>query len=282
MEFKSNLVKGLVVILIAIILFVTIDYLKEKNGRGDGSSVDDSRFEKFEKHVSGPKVVTKIIDGDTIIIEGESVRLLGVDADEKGYPCYNVAKKRLEEFLLNKEVYLEYFNEDRDSYGRMLRYIILNGENINLKLVREGDVIARVSDDPYKDLFIEAEREARENRMGCKWNNTFSESLRPANLRNLNDSIYACDAKNYIGEEKIVEGTVVDIGKSKTNTTFLNFEKPYPYQCFTAVILSSSLNNFQDVNIYKNKIVKVKGIIKEYKGKPEIILENQEQIEIIK
>jgi len=38
-------------------------------------------------------VVTKIIDGDTIVIQGgQHLRLLGIDADESGYPCYEPAK----------------------------------------------------------------------------------------------------------------------------------------------------------------------------------------------
>ena len=41
-------------------------------------------------------VITKIIDGNTVVIEsGDHVRLLGIDADESGYPCYYEAKNRL-------------------------------------------------------------------------------------------------------------------------------------------------------------------------------------------
>ncbi|MCX6719953.1 MAG: DUF5667 domain-containing protein [Candidatus Staskawiczbacteria bacterium] len=40
-------------------------------------------------------IVTKVIDGDTIVVEGGfHVRLLGMDADEKGYPCYEPASRR--------------------------------------------------------------------------------------------------------------------------------------------------------------------------------------------
>ena len=54
------------------------------------------------------RVVTKVIDGDTIVINGgKSVRLLDIDTDESGEDCYDQAKTRLEELVLNKEVYLE-------------------------------------------------------------------------------------------------------------------------------------------------------------------------------
>ncbi|MBU4406858.1 MAG: hypothetical protein KKB24_04645, partial [Candidatus Altiarchaeota archaeon] len=43
----------------------------------------------------GYKLVTKVIDGDTVVVEGEHVRLIGIDADERGYPCHDEAKDRL-------------------------------------------------------------------------------------------------------------------------------------------------------------------------------------------
>lgn len=120
---------------------------------------------------TGLKTVTKVIDGDTVIVEGESVRLLGIDADERGYPCYKEAKKRLEELILNKEVYLERNVVNKDQYGRYLRYIFLNGQNINLELVKEGLAIARFSPEnvKYKEEIIAAEKDAREKGIGCKW-----------------------------------------------------------------------------------------------------------------
>ena len=120
---------------------------------------------------AGDKFVSKIIDGDTIIIEGESVRLLGIDTDERGQPCYSAAKNRIEELVLDKEVELVADAEDKDMYKRYLRYIFLDGENINLKLVQEGLAVARFSPEniKYKQEIIDAEKQARENKIGCKW-----------------------------------------------------------------------------------------------------------------
>lgn len=97
------------------------------------------------------------------------------------------------------------------------------------------------------------------------------------------DFIEPCNAGNYIGEEKTIEGEVVDTYRSDTNTIFLNFENPYPNNCFTAVIFSSDILNFPDEpeNYYYKKIVRISGEIKEYEGKPEIILEDVVQIEIV-
>ena len=240
------------------------------------------------KDVEGKKLVTKVLDGDTVIIEGGySVRLLGIDADEKGYPCYKPAKERLEELVLNKEVYLEKDREDQDQYQRYLRYLILDGENINLRLVKEGFAIARFSPEniKYRDEIINAEKQAKENKVGCKWGENQAkiaeETILPSSL--IDDAIGACNAGNYIGKEKTVAGKIADGYKSKTNTVFLNFEKPYPNQCFTAVIFSSDLINFPEnpQNYYEGKIVKIKGTIKKYQGKPEIILKDRSQIEVI-
>ncbi|MAG02771.1 hypothetical protein CMI42_05520 [Candidatus Pacearchaeota archaeon] len=118
--------------------------------------------------------VTRVIDGDTVVIKGESVRLLGIDSDERGYDCYNEAKKRMEELVLNKEIRLEKDKRDKDQYRRYLRYLFVEiGEeeiNVNLQMVKEGMAIARFYEDKkYKNEILKAEIESREDERGCKW-----------------------------------------------------------------------------------------------------------------
>lgn len=234
-------------------------------------------------------IVTKVIDGDTIVIEGGyHLRLLGIDTDENGYPCYTAAKLRLEELVLNKKVELEKDQTDVDQYGRCLRYVFLNDENINLQLVEEGLAIARFyePDVKYREVINKAEKEAIENKVGCKWeekgidNEGYFIELTPEKTGL--EVILACDAEDYIGKEIIVEGKVVAAYKSATDTIFLNFEKAYPNQCFTAVIFSSNQSKFvkNPQNYYSGKTVRVKGKIKDYQGKPEIILDDVLQIEL--
>jgi micrococcal nuclease len=117
-------------------------------------------------------IVTKVIDGDTVIVEGgQHVRLLGIDADEKGYPCYDSAKQRLEALVLGKEVRLEKDVTDVDQYQRCLRTLFLGKENVNTRLVKEGLVVARFyePDVKYKSEIVEAEKEAVSEKIGCKW-----------------------------------------------------------------------------------------------------------------
>ena len=275
------------------------------------------------------KLVTKIIDGDTFVIDGGySVRILSIDADERGYPCYQEAKDRLEELILNKEVKLEMGVEDVDQYCRYLRYVFLSSyanasedefafaeatagkgdKDIGLELVKEGLAVARFySDFKYQEEITEAERQAREDKIGCKWSsyasaeasadesaftnatedesssiktNNFQWEKSTAELTGL-EIIDASEAKKYLGEEIIVQGKIIDAYCSKTNTVFLNFGSAYPKQCFVAVIFNSDQDKFvkNPEKYYLNKTVRIKGKISEYKGKPQIILKDPEQIE---
>ena len=73
--------------------------------------------------------------------------------------------------MLGKQVILEHDAEDRDRYGRLLRYMFLNGTNINALLVAEGLAVARfVGDQKYKEEITLLEKEAMERKIGCKWN----------------------------------------------------------------------------------------------------------------
>ena len=243
------------------------------------------------------KLATKIIDGDTFLIEGGySVRILGIDADERGYPCYEAAKNKLEELILNQEVKLEKGTEDKDRWCRYLRYIFLNDKNISLELVKEGLAVARFSpeDVKYREEVTQAEKEAKENKIGCKWSTktktpTEGEEKEQFQWEKITteklgfDVVLACEAGKYLGRELIVEGKVADAyHDSKSNTVFFNFETAYPNQCFTAVIFSSDLYKFvqNPEDYYLNKTVRIMGEVKEYQGRPEIILETPNQIEI--
>ena len=255
------------------------------------------------------KIATKIIDGDTFLIEGGySVRVLGIDADERGYPCYEAAKTGLEELILNKEVRLETpkqnkfatgqeEKEDLDQWCRYLRYVFLGSQNISLELVKEGLAVARSSpeDVKYREEITQAEKEAKENKVGCKWSAYTKASADKSSDEKVVfqwekltteklgfDVVGACLAGKYLGRELIVEGKVADAYRSKTNTVFLNFEKAYPNHCFTGVIFSSNLYKFvqNPEDYYLNKTVRIMGEVKEYQGRPEIILETPNQIEI--
>jgi len=118
--------------------------------------------------------VVKVIDGDTIVLNNsEKVRLLGINAPEKGELYYGEAKERLKELVLNKKVFLERDEEDRDRYGRLLRYVYLGDEMVNLKMLREGYATLYLVGERlrYERDLEEAEMEARKMRRGL-WSQT--------------------------------------------------------------------------------------------------------------
>lgn len=116
--------------------------------------------------------VTRIIDGDTIVISsGETVRLIGIDAPEKK-DCYsNNATNRLQELVLDKEITFEYDQNEKDRYGRTLLYIWVNGIFVNELLTKEGfaDSKRYPPDVKYAPVLEAAEEEAKSKKLGI-WN----------------------------------------------------------------------------------------------------------------
>lgn len=110
-----------------------------------------------------------VIDGDTIDTGLGRVRLLGINAPERGERCYMEAKQALEEFLAG-EVNMERGIEDRDKYGRLLRHLYTT-EWINLKLVQAG--VAKsyclFPNYAYCERLAEAQAEAMNSGRGCLW-----------------------------------------------------------------------------------------------------------------
>ncbi len=89
--------------------------------------------------------VIRVIDGDTIKIEGDKViRYIGIDTPETVHPskpvqCYGKeASDKNKELVEGKEVKLEKDVSETDKYGRLLRYIWLGDMLVNEYLVREG------------------------------------------------------------------------------------------------------------------------------------------------
>ena len=98
-------------------------------------------------------------------------------------------------------------------------------------------------------------------------------------------SITANDAAKHIGEMQTVCGMVASskfASQSKKQPTFINLDQPYPNQIFTIVIWGSDRSKFPEPpeDLYMGKKVCVKGMIKSYKGKPEVIVNDPSQITI--
>jgi DNA/RNA endonuclease YhcR with UshA esterase domain len=90
------------------------------------------------------------------------------------------------------------------------------------------------------------------------------------------EQISSGDAKDNIGKTVQVKGKVANIFVSQKGNTFINFDDKSPNQTFTVVLMSET--NIDISQIKEESILTVYGEIKEYKGKPEIILENSSQV----
>lgn len=130
---------------------------------------------------SGEQVlVTKVIDGDTIQIEGNiTIRLIGIDTPETKDPrrpvgCFGKeASNETKSLIDGKMVILEKDISDTDKYGRLLRYIYLPLDKdkmlfVNDYLVREGYalVLTYPPDVKYNDQLREAETQAKLEKRG--------------------------------------------------------------------------------------------------------------------
>ena len=112
--------------------------------------------------------VIRVIDGDTITIEGGyRVRYIGIDTPEI-YPrleaCGMEALEANRELVEGKEVRLERDVSDKDKYGRLLRYVYMDGVFVNAELVKRGLAEAKAypPDIKYQDFLEELEAEARQ------------------------------------------------------------------------------------------------------------------------
>lgn len=113
--------------------------------------------------------VVGVLDGDTVLVLDEhktvqfKVRLDQIDAPEKAQPYGQVAKLFLSDLIYKKRISL--LRKGQDRYGRTIGEISLNGENINLRMVREGYAWAYrqyVTDQRY----IKAEQQAAQLKKG--------------------------------------------------------------------------------------------------------------------
>lgn len=119
--------------------------------------------------------VTKVVDGDTIQIEGgKTVRYIGIDTPETVDPrttvqCYGKeASNRNKQIVEGATIGLEKDVSETDKYGRLLRYVYKDDAMVNLTLVQEGYAYSSSypPDIKHQDKFRTAEQQAKSGQKG--------------------------------------------------------------------------------------------------------------------
>jgi endonuclease YncB( thermonuclease family) len=121
--------------------------------------------------------LARVIDGETIAIGSQHIRLKGIDAPETDQVCLNAkgerwtcgiaARDRLSTHVAGRNTSCVAHGEDR--YGRTLAICSTADENLNAWMVREGLALAYVK---YSREYVGDEAAARELRKGM-WAGAF-------------------------------------------------------------------------------------------------------------
>ena len=118
----------------------------------------------------------RVVDGDTIHLNGEKIRFNGIETPELKQTCINegvinpcgiTAKEMLIKKIGNNKV--ECIREGKDQYKRTLAECFVNEESLSSYLVRSGHAFAFRK---YSKKFIKDENFAKTNQLGM-WNMQF-------------------------------------------------------------------------------------------------------------
>jgi endonuclease YncB( thermonuclease family) len=152
--------------------------------------------------------LTRVIDGDTIDTNLGKIRLLGVNTPEKKERGYEEAANFLQQFQ-GKEISLERINEDKDKYGRLLRYVFYQGKLINEEILARGLAhFYSYQEDIYTIKLKNAEEKAQEKSLGIweKSKNNCSKCITLVNLNPVdpgeylileNNCYFSCNLNNW-------------------------------------------------------------------------------------
>lgn len=253
------------IIFIIIVIIIVFQFFKASAWKRDNSVL-----------------VSRVIDGDTIeLSDGQKVRYIGIDTPElrekrdggwdyKPQPYAEEARAFNKMLVEGRYIKLELDAQKRDKYSRLLAYVYSEDKMVNLEMVKQGYAMAYTYPPNVRHVekFLEAQQEARENKRGL-WSDLEGNIITPY------------EAGDNIGLIRIVEAEVLD--------TYLS-EKVLVLNCkakFKVVIFRNNFSLFPKEairspdNYFKNKTIRVYGVIKEYKGSNEIMVNDLSQLEIL-
>lgn len=119
-----------------------------------------------------------VIDGDTIEMDGQRIRLHGIDAPERDqirtsiektiYNCGQRASEKLSQYTEGRTLHCK--KKDTDRYRRIVAVCFVDGQDISELIVRDGYAVAYRR---YSNYYIAAENKAKRKMLGM-WQAAFT------------------------------------------------------------------------------------------------------------
>lgn len=92
------------------------------------------------------------------------------------------------------------------------------------------------------------------------------------------ECIPASDARRHVGEERCIIGKVLHVKHGSDGITLLEFCQDSMVCPFTVVTFHHDLKNVGDMNALQGRMIEVHGMLKEYNGRAEIVLQRNGQL----
>jgi len=226
---KSQIRRFLIIILVFLAGFFSSDLI---NPSDDIPVFDDSQDRLH--------LVTEVVDGDTITVNGSTIiRLLEVNAPERGDCYFSESGEALSNLIEGEYIRLEKDISGVDGFGRLLRYAFLPQEDtmddtfVNKYMLEQGfaDIYDVSQDKKYRDILMHSRNEAV----------TMNKGMWSACKEELEEKTESFEANNPPSDPNcVIKGNVSknDYGKvyfipgcANYKTTKIDFEKGDMYFC---------------------------------------------------
>jgi micrococcal nuclease len=113
--------------------------------------------------------IAHVVDGDTVELDdGRRVRYVGINTPEQAQPYYDQATEANRHLVDGRTAWMALDAQTTDRFGRILAYLWVDEQFVNLELVRQG--YANAYTEPpnvrYSEQLLAAEQEARDAKVG--------------------------------------------------------------------------------------------------------------------
>lgn len=160
-----------------LVPFTLVGVISVIAGTALGLSPDLPSFHKATTVPAAVSGLAHVVDGDTIRLNGEKIRLTGIDAPESDQTCFDdqtvsyacgAQSSAYLKRLVGKNT-LRCDGRERDKYGRLLATCYLQDRDINAEMVRSGWAVAYRQ---YSMEYTSDEEKAKTSRLGL-WQGNF-------------------------------------------------------------------------------------------------------------